>query len=357
MPRHPVACAIRAQAAVMLGLDLEDEGDALVGSLVSTIFLYCYFYAYFEEINILLAAQGYEPIDFGGAKSSQVSDMANHMNDLLAEAADNGKFAVQPGFFAKLSNFASGLDTGREMGYNDSSESNPAGGSGPDRGGAGGPDIGALNPIRYRGYYYDTETGYYFLQTRYYSPQWRRFINADCMFIAGDALTGSNMYAYCNNNPVMYCDPSGMAPFSINDPAEFFKWLSWLGQNFLWTFGDDGVNFFLQVFNGDLLRDWRNNYGGLVELYILTWDAFYSSFGNFTTFASNIVSGLNETINRINVWLQSQRETAKPLGSEFMKLFNTLLGIGMSLTPLAPFATLTKALIDALVAFGNITKS
>jgi len=56
--------------------------------------------------------------------------------------------------------------------------------------------VANLNPIRYRGYYYDTETGYYFLQTRYYSPEWRRFINADVMFIAGDDLTGANMYAY-----------------------------------------------------------------------------------------------------------------------------------------------------------------
>lgn len=71
--------------------------------------------------------------------------------------------------------------------------------------------IANANPIRYRGYYWDAETGYYFLQTRYYSPEWRRFINADCMFIAGDILTGSNMYTYCNGNPVMYWDPWGMA--------------------------------------------------------------------------------------------------------------------------------------------------
>ena len=53
------------------------------------------------------------------------------------------------------------------------------------------------NPIRYRGYYYDVETGYYFLQTRYYNPEWHRFLNADVMFIAGnDALNAANMYAY-----------------------------------------------------------------------------------------------------------------------------------------------------------------
>ena len=68
------------------------------------------------------------------------------------------------------------------------------------------------NPFRYRGYYYDEETGFYFLQTRYYDPEVKRFISADCLFVAGDELTGANMYAYCNGNPVMYCDPSGMGP-------------------------------------------------------------------------------------------------------------------------------------------------
>jgi RHS repeat-associated protein len=87
--------------------------------------------------------------------------------------------------------------------------------------------IANANPIRYRGYYWDAETGYYFLQTRYYSPEWRRFINSDCMFIAGDALTGSNMYGYCDGNPVMQCDPWGMAPdfgAYLDDP-EFFTTL------------------------------------------------------------------------------------------------------------------------------------
>jgi len=72
-------------------------------------------------------------------------------------------------------------------------------------------DIGELNPIRYRGYYYDVETGWYFLQTRYYNPEWRRFLNADSFFIAGCKLTENNMYAYCRNNPVMFVDPDGMS--------------------------------------------------------------------------------------------------------------------------------------------------
>ena len=76
---------------------------------------------------------------------------------------------------------------------------------------APGYGVGTANPIRYRGYYQDTETGFYFLQTRYYDPEVKRFINADCLFVAGNPLTGSNMYAYCSGNPVMRVDPTGMA--------------------------------------------------------------------------------------------------------------------------------------------------
>ena len=70
--------------------------------------------------------------------------------------------------------------------------------------------IANLNPIRYRGYYYDTETKLYYLQTRYYNPEWGRFLNADSLFVAGAGLVSSNMFAYCGNNPVMGSDPSGM---------------------------------------------------------------------------------------------------------------------------------------------------
>ena len=65
------------------------------------------------------------------------------------------------------------------------------------------------NPFRYRGYYYDSETGLYYLQSRYYKPQWGRFLNADVHVNANGDLIGFNMYAYCSNNPVMYTDPTG----------------------------------------------------------------------------------------------------------------------------------------------------
>ena len=70
--------------------------------------------------------------------------------------------------------------------------------------------IGNINPFRYRGYYYDVETGLYYLQTRYYEPRAGRFLNADSVdYIAPDIIGGLNLYAYCNNNPVMYSDPEG----------------------------------------------------------------------------------------------------------------------------------------------------
>jgi RHS repeat-associated protein len=69
--------------------------------------------------------------------------------------------------------------------------------------------VGTINPIRYRSYYYDTETGFYYLQSRYYDPAIRRFINADGYINANGDILGFNMYAYCSNNPVMYVDYSG----------------------------------------------------------------------------------------------------------------------------------------------------
>ncbi len=72
--------------------------------------------------------------------------------------------------------------------------------------------LGALNPIRYRGYYYDTETGYYYCQSRYYNPLWCRWISADVLMDTGDGVLGTNMYAYCNGDPVNFSDPEGEAP-------------------------------------------------------------------------------------------------------------------------------------------------
>ena len=71
-----------------------------------------------------------------------------------------------------------------------------------------------LNPFRYRGYYYDSETGYYYLQTRYYNPDLGRFLNADSL-INQSSILGYNSFAYCLNNPINMSDSTGHMPFFL----------------------------------------------------------------------------------------------------------------------------------------------
>ena len=66
-----------------------------------------------------------------------------------------------------------------------------------------------LNPFRYRGYYYDTDTSLYYLQSRYYDPETGRFLNADEYHSAKQSTKRDNVYAYCMNNPVMNSDKDG----------------------------------------------------------------------------------------------------------------------------------------------------
>lgn len=70
--------------------------------------------------------------------------------------------------------------------------------------------MASTNPLRYRGYYYDSETGFYYLQSRYYDPATRRFINADVYSStdSSDAVS-CNMFAYCGNNPTSRSDETG----------------------------------------------------------------------------------------------------------------------------------------------------
>ena len=72
--------------------------------------------------------------------------------------------------------------------------------------------IALQNPIRYRGYYFDSETGFYYISSRYYDPEIGRFINADTTDVltaSRTTLTDKNLYAYCDNNPVIRRDTTG----------------------------------------------------------------------------------------------------------------------------------------------------
>ena len=80
---------------------------------------------------------------------------------------------------------------------------------------SGSDDPAMVNPFRYRGYYYDSETGLYYLNSRYYDPAVKRFINADDTGVVTvtAAIYNKNLYTYCNNNTVIAKDTEGTFPF------------------------------------------------------------------------------------------------------------------------------------------------
>jgi RHS repeat-associated protein len=81
--------------------------------------------------------------------------------------------------------------------------------------------IGQENPFRYKGYYYDSETGYYYCQSRYYVPIWCRWLSSDKVsYLDIESINGINLYMYCGNNPVMCADITGLKP----------EWLQWLSS-------------------------------------------------------------------------------------------------------------------------------
>lgn len=70
-------------------------------------------------------------------------------------------------------------------------------------------NIGLINPFRYRGYYYDSETSLYYLNDRYYNPDCGRFINADGTICSNKDIISTNLFIYASNNPTNYIDSSG----------------------------------------------------------------------------------------------------------------------------------------------------
>ena len=111
------------------------------------------------------------------------------------------------------------------------------------------------NPIRYRGYYFDRETGLYYLNARYYSPEWRRFISPDdTEYLDPETPNGLNLYAYCGNDPVNYADPSGHSVILISliiGAAIGFGTAAYI------DYQDDG-----QIFNGSV--KWYDYLGATV---------------------------------------------------------------------------------------------
>ena len=115
--------------------------------------------------------------------------------------------------------------------------------------------LATINPFRYRGYYYDIETELFWLSSRYYSPELCRFISPDSVdYLDPSSINGLNLYAYANNNPIMYYDPSGHSAILI---GLIIGALIGFGTAAYIDYQDDG-----QIFNGSVA--WYDYLGATV---------------------------------------------------------------------------------------------
>ena len=88
----------------------------------------------------------------------------------------------------------------------------------------GNTEIANLNPLRYRSYYYDTESELYYLNSRYYCAEIGRFLSSDNLVInIGGDVRGYSLFVYCFNNPINLTDSSGNWPQWVKNAA---KWVN-----------------------------------------------------------------------------------------------------------------------------------
>ena len=161
-----------------------------------------------------------------------------------------------------------------------------------------------INPLRYRGYYYDTELEMYYLQSRYYDPQIGRFVNADIYASTGQGIVGFNMYAYCNNNPANGIDPAGDDAIWLQDWDAVWKaghtglliqdakgkwWHFYWGNNRSGKKGKSDEGNILLSYSGKITLNsinsfYAEHYGGKYEAYIY----FNGDFSKSVTYAKGL---------------------------------------------------------------------
>ena len=159
--------------------------------------------------------------------------------------------------------------------------------------------IGNINPIRYRSYYYDVETGWYYLQSRYYDPETCRFISQDDIsYLDPETIGGTNLYAYCNNNPVMYVDPDGHGLISILIGIGVSALIGALSGAASYAVG--------QLISFAVTGKWSWSWGGFLGSVAL---------GAITGAALSIVSSASGTISSIGSTIKSFLNTSFKVGS------------------------------------------
>lgn len=156
----------------------------------------------------------------------------------------------------------------------------------------GDPIIKTINPFRYRGYIYDIETGLYYLQSRYYDPLTGRFLNPDIFFDTKTSVLGTNMFTYCDNNPIMKTDTTGKissskSKYDRNKAISYAKKYAYsYNSAYNYYFSGDCANFVSQCVHAggiDMNEDWysiKNSYG-YFYLISKTWTCVPEQFSYF----------------------------------------------------------------------------
>lgn len=199
--------------------------------------------------------------------------------------------------------------------------------------------IGVLNPFRYRGYFYDVETGLYYLQTRYYDPESGRFITIDSTkFLDSFIINGLNLYAYSANNPVMNMDPFGT---------------DW---NSFWTGLKNGWNKFWKGV-GDTLKKVGND---IKNFFVNTFGVTVSVSNSYKAMTVDTIFGGGETgVNSGGMIYQSGDNTPINLNitlpSEWWKIWEFKVGIQVNINDGGFNFGVSPLEIGFAVSFNHVT--
>jgi len=148
--------------------------------------------------------------------------------------------------------------------------------------------VGQDNAFRYRGYYYDVETGFFYVGSRYYDPNTCRFLNADEPAMLGLSATspiGANLFAYCNNNPVMYYDPDGLNPIVIAGIAITAGELMAIAAMLVFSFS--------YIFNiGGFRTKINKAVGWAINSFITSATSIYNAYPKIGRWAAGVIASL-----------------------------------------------------------------
>ena len=193
--------------------------------------------------------------------------------------------------------------------------------------------VGTINPMRYRDYYLDTETGYYYLQSRYCNPDICRFINADepnVISLNYGNIVGANLFAYCDNNPIMNVDPSGfltlnatVVGFALDVALTLLcSWVkgAWdiMGSALKIYARKKGYNYFYNYLLTSAVPKWKGMFSTAITwIRKAIWRATGATLSNLSS--STMTSALNKVVTLVSTTFK-QKGVTKALDIAFRLL-------------------------------------